>query len=59
MKSCKSTYRPESREDKSNRYRQTRHDDLLLKANIKKFNGNYTLETLQDGRIAIKTAKRK
>ena len=57
MKQSTSTYNPKSRKDISNPYWETPHSELLKKAQVKKFNGDYHIKTLANGRIIVEPKK--
>ena len=59
MKKTISTYCPKSREDNSNPFRHTSHNQLLKKANVHIFKGNIEIKTLNNGRITVNPSKLK
>lgn len=58
MNKAISTYCPKSREDKSNPFRKASHSQLLEKANVHVFKGEIKIETLNNGRIIVKSKKK-
>lgn len=52
-----STYKPKSREELSNPYRNSSHVELLNKSNVKLYNGNFEVKSLKNGRIILKSTK--
>lgn len=55
MTNKKSTYNQKSRKDISNPYHSTSHNELLRCANVKKYDGNYEIKKLENGRIVVRT----
>ena len=53
MKKSNSTYKPVNREDLSNPYNKISHNELLQKANIQIYNGNYQIKHLPNGKIVV------
>ncbi len=58
MAKKKSTYNKKSRNDISNSHYGKSHDELLHHAKVKKYNGNYEISKLDNGRIIVKTKKK-
>ena len=58
MKQKKTTYQPKNREVLSNPYRNTSHHELLNKAKVGLYNGNYEIVTLLNGKITLKSTKK-
>lgn len=59
MKKTISTYCPKTREDISNPFRETSHNELLKKANVYIFKGNIEIKALNNGRIIVNSGKTK
>lgn len=56
----KVTFNKKTRKDMANPYNDFSHNKLLNIANIQKFNGEYIVEYLQNGKIIVKpTTNRK
>jgi len=55
MTNKKSTYNKKSRNDISNPHHCTKHSELLRSANVKKYNGNFEINKLENGRIIVRT----
>ena len=45
--------------DFSNEFHRYSHDQLLVLANVQKFNGNYEVKKLPDGRIKVEATNKK
>ena len=58
MKKKISTYHPKTREDNSNPFRQTSHNELLKKANVHIFKSDIEIKTLNNGRIIVNSKKK-
>ncbi len=58
MAKKKSTYNKKSRNDISNPHRCKSHSELLHSANVKKYDGNYEINKLDNGRIIVETMKK-
>lgn len=58
MKKTTSTYNPKTREDNSNPFRLTSHNQLLKKANVHLFKGDIEVKTLKNGRIIVNSSKK-
>lgn len=58
MKKATSTYRPKNREDNSNPFRKTSHNQLLNKADVHIFKGKIDIQTLENGRIIVKSSRK-
>ena len=58
MSNKKSTYNKKSRNDISNPYHCSSHNQLLRSANVKTYNGNYEINKLDNGRIIVRTNKK-
>lgn len=57
MLNKKSTFNKKSRNNISNPYHCSKHNDLLRSANVKKYNGNYEINALDNGRIIVRSKK--
>jgi len=55
----KITYNSKTRMDFSNEFHRYSHDQLLVLANVQKFNGNYEVKKLPDGRIKVEATNKK
>lgn len=53
MKYQKVVHKTKTRKDVSNPYHGLTHEELLEKADVQKFEGNYTVEKLKNGRIIV------
>ena len=58
MANKKSTYNQKSRKDISNPHHSYSHSELLCSANVKKYNGNYEIKKLDNGRIIVRTTNK-
>lgn len=55
MTNKKSTYNKKSRKDISNPHHCSSHSELLRSANVKRYEGNYEIYKLENGRIIVRT----
>ncbi len=55
MKKNSSVYRPSNREDLSNPHSKIPHNELLQRANVQIYNGNYKIKNLSNGKIIIQS----
>jgi hypothetical protein len=53
MKYHKIVHNAKSRKDVSNPHHGLTHEELLEKADVQKFDGNYAIEKLKNGRIIV------
>lgn len=54
----KSTYNKKSRKDISNPHHSSKHNELLRCANVKRYDGNYEIKKLDNGRIVVRTTNK-
>ena len=57
MKNKKITYNSKTRQDVSNPFNGMTHEQLLKNAKVQIFNGHYTINKLDNGRIVVKGKK--
>ncbi len=53
MNPKKITYNAKTRNDISNPFNKYSHQDLLKRANVKNFNGSFSIQQLENGRIKV------